>query len=71
MLTLIRYEYRCGSSGPQVAHDQAAPTFFRSGRGSFSNEMCSMSNGHLFSVEIITAAIFTMLIYAAFLPLTN
>ena len=30
-----------------------------------------MSNGHLFSVEIITAAIFTMLIYAAFLPLTN
>ncbi len=30
-----------------------------------------MSSGHLFSVEIITAAIFAMLIYAAFLPLTN
>jgi hypothetical protein len=32
---------------------------------------CSMSNGHLFSAEIITAAIFAMLIYAAFLPLTD
>jgi hypothetical protein len=31
----------------------------------------SMSDGRLFSTEIITAAIFAMLIYAAFLPLTN
>jgi hypothetical protein len=30
-----------------------------------------MSNGRLFSVEIIMAAIFGMLVYAAFLPLTN
>ena len=32
---------------------------------------CSMSDGHLFATEIMTAAIFAMLIYAAFLPLTN
>jgi hypothetical protein len=32
---------------------------------------CSMSNRRLFPAEIITAAIFAMLIYAAFLPLTN
>jgi hypothetical protein len=30
-----------------------------------------MSGGRVFSAEIITAAIFAMLIYAAFLPLTN
>ena len=30
-----------------------------------------MSDGHLFATEIMTAAIFAMLIYAAFLPLTN
>ena len=30
-----------------------------------------MSDGHLFGTEILTAAIFAMLIYAAFLPLTN
>jgi hypothetical protein len=32
---------------------------------------CSMSDERLFATEIITAAIFAMLIYAAFLPLTN
>jgi hypothetical protein len=32
---------------------------------------CSMRDGHLFATEIMTAAIFAMLIYAAFLPLTN
>jgi hypothetical protein len=32
---------------------------------------CSMSDGHLFATEIMTAAIFAMLIYAAFWPLTN
>jgi hypothetical protein len=30
-----------------------------------------MSDGRLFPAEIITAAIFTILIYAAFLHLTN
>jgi hypothetical protein len=30
-----------------------------------------MGNGRLFPTEIITAAIFAMLIYAAFLPFTN
>jgi hypothetical protein len=30
-----------------------------------------MSDGRLFSTEIIMAAIFAMLIYGAFLPLTN
>jgi len=30
-----------------------------------------MSDGRLFPTEIITAAIFAILIYAAFLPLTN
>jgi hypothetical protein len=30
-----------------------------------------MSDAHLFATEIMTAAIFAMLIYAAFLPLTN
>ena len=30
-----------------------------------------MSNGRLFPTEIISAAIFTILLYAAFLHLTN
>jgi hypothetical protein len=30
-----------------------------------------MNDGRIFPTEIITAAIFAMLIYAVFLPLTN
>ena len=30
-----------------------------------------MSDGRLFTTEMVAAAIFAMLIYAAFLPLTN
>jgi len=59
-----------GASGPQVAHDQPTLTFVHDERAAFLAR-CSMSDGRLLSTEIITAAIFAMLIYAAFLPLTN
>jgi len=70
MLTIFRYEETSGDFCPQVAHDQAAPTLFVPVGAAFLTRY-SMSDGRLFPTEIITAAIFAILIYAAFLPLTN
>jgi hypothetical protein len=47
--------------GPQVACDQALPI------GAAFVTRYSMSDGRLFPIEIITAAIFAILIYSAFL----
>jgi hypothetical protein len=56
------------TSGPQVAHDQAALTFVVP-VGAVFLVRYSMSGGRFFPAVIITTAICGILIYAAFLHL--